>query len=62
MAHFGEELAFLKTQAISLRNIPVTFENDYQPALQDVPRKVPVFPVSLYLNNEAFTIRRSLRV
>jgi len=44
---FGEELAFLKTQAISLQSIPVTFDNDYQPALQDVPRKVAVFQVAL---------------
>ncbi|KAG8975110.1 hypothetical protein FRB90_009604 [Tulasnella sp. 427] len=47
MAHLGEELAFIKTQALSLRNIPVTLDNDYQPALEDVPKKVPIFPVTV---------------
>ncbi|KAG9042145.1 hypothetical protein FS837_011244, partial [Tulasnella sp. UAMH 9824] len=47
MAHLGEELAFIKTQALSLKNIPVTLDNDYQPALEDVPKKVPVFPVAV---------------
>lgn len=46
MAHFGEELAFLKTQALVVRNIPITLPNDYQPALADVPRRVPIFQVS----------------
>lgn len=46
MAHFGEELAFLKTQALALQNIPVTFDNDYQPALADVPKRVLPFQVS----------------
>ncbi|KIO31426.1 hypothetical protein M407DRAFT_219792 [Tulasnella calospora MUT 4182] len=46
MAHLGEELAFIKNQALSLKNIPVTLDNDYQPALEDVPKKVPVFPTA----------------
>ncbi|KAG8982699.1 hypothetical protein FRB93_007920 [Tulasnella sp. JGI-2019a] len=47
MSHFGEELAFLKTQALALQNIPVTFDNDYQPALADVPKKVFPFQITI---------------
>lgn len=47
MAHLGEELAFIKTQALSLSHIPVTLDNDYQPALEDLPKKVPIFPVTV---------------
>lgn len=49
MANFGEELAFLKTQAVVLRNIPLTFSNDYQPPLEDVPKRIPFFPVGWLL-------------
>lgn len=45
MSQFGEELAFLKTQAAFLQNIPVTLDNSYQPALEDVPKRVHPFQV-----------------
>lgn len=48
MAQFGEELAFLKTQALALQNIAVAYPNDYQPALEDVPRKVLPFQVRVH--------------
>ncbi|KAG8907633.1 hypothetical protein FRB99_003095 [Tulasnella sp. 403] len=51
MAHLGEELAFLKTQALSLRDLPVTLPNDYQPALEDIPKRVLPFPVALPPHN-----------
>jgi len=44
-AAFGEELAFLKTQALALRNVPLTFGNDYQPALEDLPKRIAIFPI-----------------
>ncbi|KAG8877163.1 hypothetical protein FRB98_006852 [Tulasnella sp. 332] len=56
MAQFGEELAFLKTQALALQNIPVTFDNDYQPALADVPKRVLPFQVSLAVVSMLITI------
>jgi UV excision repair protein RAD23 len=47
MAQLGEELAFLKTQALALRKIPLTLPNDYQPALEDFPKRVLPFQITL---------------
>jgi len=47
MASFGEELAFLKTQALALQHIPLTFANDYQPPLSEIPKKVLPFQITI---------------
>ena len=44
----GEELAFFKGHSSALASIPISFPDDYQPALADIPKKVQVFPVSTY--------------
>ncbi|KAG8924664.1 hypothetical protein FRC03_003344 [Tulasnella sp. 419] len=43
----GEELAFAKTFIQSISSIPLAFTDDFQPALEDVPRKVQVFPIEI---------------
>jgi len=47
MAQFGEELAFLKTQALALQKLPVILNNDYQPAPEDFPKKVLPFQITI---------------
>ena len=42
-----KEVAFVKTFVSGLSSQPVTYEDDFQPPLENYLKKVPVLPVSI---------------
>jgi hypothetical protein len=41
-----EEATFVQTHVAALSSLPTTFPNDFKPAPEDFPRKLPIFEVS----------------